>query len=194
MIGSCAKQGYTPHLLVGDGSYQKGFLGKPGTNGMVGADSNTPFFDTSSPAIESMTKGLNQTNPSITKSSSYDDTAVWNWAIGNMLVEALKAGNLGASTPVTPAALRNALFTLHTTTAGGLITPITMTKGQPETNDCYYEIGHQEQQVHGPGRSEGDLCSVELSSRRVRASSLRTPALQVQRIGVRPGHDGPDGG
>ena len=111
-----------------------------------------------------------------------------------MLVEALKAGNLGASTPVTPAALRNALFTLHTTTAGGLITPVTMTKGQPETNDCYYEIGLKSNKFTVPGGLKATCVSVELSSRRVRASSLRTPALQVQRIGVRPGHDGPDGG
>ena len=58
-----------------------------------------------------------------------------------MLGEALKAGNLGASTPVTPAALRDALFTLHTTNAGGLISPVTFTRGQPETNDCYYVVG-----------------------------------------------------
>ncbi len=141
VIASCAQQGYTPHLLAGAGSYQKGFLGKPGTNGMIAAVSNVPFFDTSSPAIESMTKALNQTDPSITKSSSYDDTAVWNWAIGVILDEALKAGNLSASTSVTPAALRDALFTLHTTSAGGLISPITFTKGQAETNNCYYIVG-----------------------------------------------------
>ena len=38
VIGSCAKQGYTPHLLAGSGSYKKGFLGNPGTNGLVAAD------------------------------------------------------------------------------------------------------------------------------------------------------------
>ena len=141
VVGSCAKQGYTPHLLAGSGSYEKGFLGQPGTNGLVAVDGNVPFFDTSSPAIESMTKDLNQTNPSITKSASYDDTAVWNWAIGVILGEALKAGNLGATTTVTPAALRDALFTLHTTNAGGLSTPLTFTRGQPEINDCYYVVG-----------------------------------------------------
>ncbi len=140
VVANCAKQGYTPHLLAGAGSFQKSTAGTPGTNGLIATDGNVPFFDTSSSGIKEMTTELNKYNPSITKSPYYDDTAVWNWAIGNMLVEAAKAGNFTASTAITPTELRDALFTLHTTTAGGLITPITMTKGQPEANRCYYNV------------------------------------------------------
>ncbi len=140
VVADCARQGYTPHLLAVSGAYQEGFLGTPGTNGMIAVDANVPFFDLSSPAIKSMTNDLNETNPSITKSSSYADPAVWNWAVGTIIDEALKAGKLGASTTVTPAALRDALFTLHSTNAGGLLNTLTFTKGQAETNNCYYVV------------------------------------------------------
>ena len=57
-----------------------------------------------------------------------------------IVLAAAKAAHWTPSTQVTPAALRDAFFTLHTTSAGGLMTPITITKGQPETNNCFYSV------------------------------------------------------
>ena len=141
VLASCAKQGYTPHLITAAGAYQKSFAGAPGTNGMIVGSGNVPFFDTANPAIATMTKVLNHYDPSITKSGSYTDTAVWNWASGTILEQAVKAANLGPSTTITPTALRDALFTLHTTTAGGLSPGVTFTQGKPETNSCFYYAG-----------------------------------------------------
>ena len=140
VVADSAKQGYHPHLLAGEGSYQKSFAGTPGMNGLIAPTPNTPFFDTNVPAIEQMTTVLNKYNPTITKSIYYDDTAVENWSDGMLVLAAAKAAKWTPSTPVTPAALRDALFTLHTTTAGGLMAPITFTKGQPETNNCFYTV------------------------------------------------------
>ena len=42
---------------------------------------------------------------------------------------------------MTPAALKSALLAIHTTTVGGLSSPITFTQGQPETNQCFYTAG-----------------------------------------------------
>jgi branched-chain amino acid transport system substrate-binding protein len=141
VVQNCVNQGYSPRLLAASGTFQKSFTTASGTNGMIAPDANVPFFDTSNPAIKAMTEQLNKYDPSITKSAAYDDSAVWNWAIGIMLSEAFKAASLGPSTTITPAAVRDAMFTLHTTNAGGLITPVTFTKGQPETNNCYYLAG-----------------------------------------------------
>ncbi len=137
----CAKQGYTPHLLGASGDYQKSFAGSPGTNGSIITVGSVPFFDTNDPAIKTMTDDLKQYDPSILTSPYYNDNTTWNWGIGTLLLEAAKAGNLPKNTPVTPAALKSALLALHTTTVGGLSSPITFTQGQPETNDCFYTAG-----------------------------------------------------
>ena len=84
-------------------------------NGLIAPTPNTPFFDTNVPAIEQMTTVLNKYNPAITKSIYYDDTAVQNWSDGMIVLAAAKAANWTPSTQVTPAALSDALFTLHTT-------------------------------------------------------------------------------
>ena len=137
----CAKQGYTPHLLAASGDYQQSFAGSPGTNGSIIAVGSVPFFDTKDPAIKSMTDELQRYDPSILKSPYYNDNTTWNWGIGTLLLEAAKAGNLTASTPVTSAALKSALLAIHTTTVGGLSSPITFTQGKSETNNCFYTAG-----------------------------------------------------
>ncbi len=140
VVKDCAKQGYTPHLLAGSGSYQKSFAGSPGTNGMIVSDQNVPFFDTNVPAIKTMTEAFDKYDPAITRSSNYDDSAVWNWIIGALLLGAGKAANWTPNTQITPAALRSALFTLHTTTAGGLMNQVTFSEGKPQTNNCSYTV------------------------------------------------------
>jgi hypothetical protein len=87
-----------------------------------------------------MTAAFNKYDPAITKNSNYDDTAVWNWINGVLLVEAAKAAHWTASTQITPAALKSALFTLHTTTAGGLMNQVSFTQGKPEANNCAYVV------------------------------------------------------
>ena len=99
VIENCAKQGYTPHLLAGSGSFNNGFLGTPGTNGMIATDQNVPFFDTSNPQIKTMTAAFNKYDPSLTKNPNYDDTAVWNWINGALIVQAAKSANWTSSTP-----------------------------------------------------------------------------------------------
>lgn len=138
IVKDCLREGYTPHLVAGAGSFQKSFQGAPGTNGLIAAEGNVPFFDTSSPAIKTMTEEMNRYNPSIAKSPYYADAAVWNWADATILLEAAKAGKVGAANPVTPAALRKGLFALHSTNAGGLTTTITFNQGKGETNNCFY--------------------------------------------------------
>ena len=87
-----------------------------------------------------MTEAFDKYDPAITKSSNYDDSAVWNWIIGALLVDAGKAANWTPSTQITPAAVRSALFTLHTTTAGGLMNQETFNEGKPQTNNCSYTV------------------------------------------------------
>jgi branched-chain amino acid transport system substrate-binding protein len=140
VVENCAKQGYTPHLLAGAGSYNKGFIGTPGTNGLIGTDHNVPFFDTSNPQIKIMTAAFNKYDPSLTKNNNYDDTAVWNWINGALLVQAAKAAHWTSKTRVTAASLKTALLALGTTTAGGLMAPLTFAAGKPEANNCAYTV------------------------------------------------------
>ncbi len=138
---NCAKQGYAPHLLGASGDYQESFAGSPGTNGSIIAVGSVPFFDTHDPAIKTMTDDLKQYDPSILTSGYFNDNTTWNWGIGTLLLEAANAGKFTKTTVITPAALKSALLAIHTTTVGGLSTPITFTQGKPETNDCFYTAG-----------------------------------------------------
>ena len=140
VVKDCAKQGFTPHLLAGSGSFNKGEAGTPGTNGLIATDHNVPFFDTSNPGIKTMTAAFNKYDPSITKSTYYDDTAVWNWINGVLLQDAAKKANWTSSTQITPAALKSALLALGTTTADGLMGPVTYAAGKPMVNNCAYTV------------------------------------------------------
>ena len=140
VVKDCAKQGYTPHLLAGSGSFNKSEQGIPGTNGLIATDHNVPFFDTSNPQIKTMTNVFNKEDSSITKSPYYDDTAVWNWINGLLIQDAAKKAGWTSSTPVTAASLKSALLGLGTTTAHGLMGPVTFAAGKPEVNNCAYTV------------------------------------------------------
>ncbi len=138
VAANCAQQGYTPRQVSSSGSFNKAFAGSKGTDGLISGDSTVPFYDINSPAIREMTDTLNKYNPSITKAAAYNDIAVWNWAVGNMISEAAKAGAVGTTNPMTPAALLNGVYALRTSTAGGLTPPMTFSAGHPQTNRCFY--------------------------------------------------------
>ncbi len=87
-----------------------------------------------------MTAAFNKYDPSITKSTYYDDTAVWNWINGVLLQDAAKKANWTSSTQITPAALKSALLALGTTTADGLMGPVTFAAGKPMVNNCAYTV------------------------------------------------------
>ena len=163
VVENCAKQGYTPHLLAGSGSYQKSFAGTPGTNGMIATDHNVPFFDTSNPQIKTMTAAFNKYDPSLTKSPYYDDTAVWNWINGVLMVQAAKAAHWTSSTPVTAASLKSALLGLRHDDRRRPDGPRDVRHGEARGQQLRLHGLHQEQQVHPPVRAEGHLPPVELS-------------------------------
>ena len=114
VAADCNKQGYHPHLLAGAGSYQKSTPQSPGTNGLIATVPMVPFFDTSNPAIKSMTNELNKYNPSITKSPYYDDIATMNWSNAVILGAAVRKAKIPATTPVSRSGLRDALSSCST--------------------------------------------------------------------------------
>ncbi len=141
VVADCAKQGYTPHLVSSAGAFQQSFAGSKGTNGMIASETTVPFFDTSVPAIGTMTAALNKYDPSLTKNPAYNDQAVWQWVEGTIIAEAAKAGGVGTTNPITAAALLNGMYTLHTTTADGLTPTLTFTRGKAEADYCFYLAG-----------------------------------------------------
>ncbi len=150
VLQNCAKQGYAPHLVESGGAWAKSFVGAPGTNGMIAAEANVPFFDTKVPGIRTMTDAFNKYEPSLTKSPAYNDEAVFQWTTGLLIAAAANAGKVGTANPVTPGALRNGVYALHSTTLGGMVPTLTFTQGKPEANNCFFYAGIRNNKLTTP--------------------------------------------
>ena len=135
---NCAEQGYTPHLVTSSGAYSRDFAATKGSNGMISAESTAPFFDTKVPAIRTMTDAFNTYEPAVIKSPEYNDQAVLEWASGVLIADAVKAGKVGTTNPITAAALINGVHALGSTNLGGLTPTLTFTPGQPQMNKCFF--------------------------------------------------------
>jgi branched-chain amino acid transport system substrate-binding protein len=138
VAASCAQQGYTPHEITDGLNIQRSFAGAPGMDGLISYESTMPFFDTSFPGIKTMTEAFNKYDPGLTKMSGYGDLTTNQWTTGLLIAAGAKAGDVGTTHPISPAALLQGMYTLHSTNLDGMIPTITMTAGKPQVNKCWF--------------------------------------------------------
>ena len=85
-----------------------------------------------------MTDAFNKYYPGLTKMAGYGDLATNQWTTGLLIAAGAKAGGVGTTHPITPAALLQGFYTLHTTTLGGMVPPETFTAGKAQQNKCWF--------------------------------------------------------
>jgi len=76
----------------------------------------------------------------VPKSPNFGEIVVQAWSAGALLQAAVAAGHVTAK--VTPAEITKGLYSLpKDTTLGGLSSPLHFTRGRPNSNGCFYEMG-----------------------------------------------------
>jgi len=142
VASSCAAQGYTPNQLAVGGSFSAAFVGQPGMNGLTAAMDVFPFYAlTANHAMKTMAAAFRKYQPSILKSSDYNEQPVLGWAAGQLISTAAIAYGIGKNKPITTAAVDASIYALHKTNLGGLVPTMTFTKGKLQNNDCWFWAG-----------------------------------------------------
>jgi branched-chain amino acid transport system substrate-binding protein len=140
VAASCAQQGYTPHQIASGENIQQNMAEAPGMDGLIAYDGFAPFFDTSFPGVQTMLAAFNQYDPTLPKLPEFGDLSTQQWTTGLLIAEAARAGGVGSTNPITPAALLNGLYTLHSTNLGGMVPTMTFVRGQANVNKCWFWV------------------------------------------------------
>jgi len=97
-------------------------------------DYTVPYFATNTPAERAYRNALKKYAPSIIGTSLDNSSGMWVWAGGQLLA----AASRGTSGPLTSQSVRNGLYSLKNETLGGLVQPLTFTRGQPARLYCNF--------------------------------------------------------
>ncbi len=140
MARDCARQGYKPIYLSGDGGLaQDALIKDPNIKGEYAAIYSFPYTDKSTPATKEFHKAMDKYAPKVLKGNSRQPaTQIWTAA---KAMEAV-AGNITAANPTKEDVLKG-LFALKDNDLEGLAPqPITFTEGagyQPHIT-CYFTM------------------------------------------------------
>jgi branched-chain amino acid transport system substrate-binding protein len=151
---NCAKQGYDPIELGGDGTVSKSWLTIPGMQGNIDVQPDLPWFIHDA-ATKDMYTALDKYAPAVAPGPNMGEVVIQNWAMGQEALAAGGAGHLSA-TP-TAAEITNGLESLKGDTLGGLAPPLTFAKGKPHHIPCFFEMGIKDQKFV-PLFGGKDLC------------------------------------
>jgi branched-chain amino acid transport system substrate-binding protein len=136
IAGQCKQLGVTGTLIQPGVEADTNSLASPALDGSQFVDDVLGFFVDSTPATKQFHEALAKYAPSVgTASAPLSTAAMGAWASGKLFEAAVEAS--GAST-VTPASVKQGLYALHGETLGGLVPPLTFTKGKPTLTNCYF--------------------------------------------------------
>jgi len=131
MVDNCASQGYKPLWILPSTAYSPLMLTDPNFNGAAVPTPIFPFVDTASPAVAAFVKASAKAGVPASQLTFSDATA---WASGMEFEQAAKnAGGMPTS-----ASVLSGLYQFKNETLDGLTPPLTFTKGQPTSVNCYY--------------------------------------------------------
>jgi branched-chain amino acid transport system substrate-binding protein len=161
VAGSCAQQGYHPHIVALDAGFSDSFAKAPGTDGMIGATSNYPWFLTGAPGAQEMHDAVNAYAPGLLDDPNVEGTVIVDWTLGELIVEAAKAGGVGTSAPISKSALLAGVYKLHHTNVGGMAPTLTFTQGkaQPAQQQCWFWVEVQNGQWTVPAGGAKPVCA-----------------------------------
>ena len=138
VAGDCVTQGVKATLVLTDGVVTPALLSSPGTQNLLSAEIDAPFFADSTPATKAYRSALKQYEPSIVGTPQDNPIAQYAWVGGQLFAAAVEAS--GASN-VTSASVKEGLYKLKNETLGGLAPPLNFTPGKPAHIDCTFTIG-----------------------------------------------------
>jgi branched-chain amino acid transport system substrate-binding protein len=150
MARDCARQGYKPIYLSGDGGLaQDALINDPNIKGEYAAIYSFPYTDKSTPATKEFHKAMDKYAPKVLKGNfRQPSTHIWTAA---KAMEAV-AGNMTAATPTKEDVLKG-LYALKDNDLGGLAPqPLTFTEGA-EFNphiSCYFTMQTKNHKLSSP--------------------------------------------
>jgi branched-chain amino acid transport system substrate-binding protein len=136
---SCNSQGYHPKLLASMAQVTGTWQTNAAAQGAIIVSNDAPYFDTSIPAIKTMTAALKKYAPGLVGSSLFDEDSAQAWAAGQLFAAAVKEG--APKGTVTSAEVIKGLAKLKNDTLTGIAPPLTFTAGQGHLVNCFYEVG-----------------------------------------------------
>lgn len=138
----CVQQGYSPTLIGDDGAVAPSFASSPGwSDDMIATQPDIPFSVTNTPATKTMYAAFKKYEPGFTSNPNFNELAVESWTAGLLFEAAAKAGKLGVGGAPTSQEVYNGLYSKalpQGTTLGGMVPPLTFTKGKIFSNSCWF--------------------------------------------------------
>lgn len=131
----CHQQGLSAVLVQDGGQAEAAWKTDPAFNGLLVVDSFAPFFLDDTSAHKAYRDALTKYAPDVADSSQDNSYSEAAWLDGELISAALKGGSTG---DVTAVSLVAGLYGLHDETLGGMIQPVTYTKGKPTLLGCYF--------------------------------------------------------
>jgi len=130
----CSDQGYyptflTPAVVVTEPIAEK-LASIPHLKSII-TSGDIPFFVDNTPATKEFEAALTKYAPSVLSTSTFTENDMSTWASGQLLAAAVKA-----SGSITPAGIKNGLYSLHGVTLGGLTPPLTFIRGKATSISC----------------------------------------------------------
>jgi branched-chain amino acid transport system substrate-binding protein len=133
----CAADGLTAKQVNADGTITSGILKEPAMDGLLSAEVDAPFFDTSTPATQEMQQAITKYAPNL--GDLWGPDASYSWVAGKLFEKAVSA--IPAGTAITSQSITAGLYTLKNETLGGLAPPLTFNPGKPNVINCYFVVG-----------------------------------------------------
>jgi branched-chain amino acid transport system substrate-binding protein len=142
---TCYHQGVRIPQLLTAGTVAPYWKADPAFRGSIVLDKTAAYFASTTPAQKNYRSALEKYAPSIVGTNLDNASDMWVWA-GAQLVAAASAKVAGVPTAVS---VKTGLYALHDETLGGLIQPLTFTKGKPTWLPCdfVWQIGSDGQFV-----------------------------------------------
>lgn len=138
---SCTQQGYKPVYIQSGTSWAPVMGTSPGlkTNTWL-SFSQYPYFVSSQPDIKALDSAMDKYYPGVrTNPNAPSGELVNAWASGKLLQYAFQSGGLKSGTTPTTSVLFKGLYSMKKQTLGGLVPPLTFTKGQIHNVNCWFE-------------------------------------------------------
>jgi branched-chain amino acid transport system substrate-binding protein len=145
---SCAQQGFRPQYISAALAIIESIAKDPNLEGMLAVLGTFPYMADDLPAVREYQAALKRYAPTLTSSP----TTASVWTSGALLREV--ARQLPADT-VTPAAFFPGLYSIKSSTLGGLVGPLTFNENKPATEvRCIFSIKVQGAQFTAPNGSQ----------------------------------------
>ncbi|MGX7681294.1 ABC transporter substrate-binding protein [Jatrophihabitans sp. DSM 45814] len=132
---SCEQQGFLPRQITYAGTPGDAMLKDKAWEGLIGAESNAPWYDTSTPATKEFATAM----ATYASGSKVNAASMQAWAAGKLFEAAYTAD--GSPDKPSSADILNGLYSFKGETLQGLAPPLTYSKGQVADIKCGFLIG-----------------------------------------------------